>query len=234
MRKSLFFIPLFVSLLALASCETTTTTFSEGISQKVLQEKEDKLIQEDKKLVFEIIDLLGQSATIFYLVKEEVPVELVNKVKDQVLKRVKEAAFFTDLLSEQQARPIFTQERRMKQAREIYLDSLANVSVSDKDLSNPLGRLLQVENFLVYQLDSWPCASCVSKNIIGLKLRLVEASTGDIIWTGISQRSVLSPDSENLDVALQELTAELMENFYFRFKRKWHIQRFQNLAMITN
>ena len=70
---------------------------------------------------------------------------------------------------------------------EEYLSKLEIVNFSDPDLSRRLGEICRVDAFLLVSLSFWSyTVNTKDKNIakVGLEMRLVEASTGRIVWTG--------------------------------------------------
>ncbi|MCP4295116.1 MAG: hypothetical protein GY786_05880 [Proteobacteria bacterium] len=228
MRTILNFLTYCSLFLYLTSCETIVV--SEAISKGYLDKQEQAIEQKGNK-VFEYHDLLGKKVAFLSYVKEEKAIskDLLEEIKGKVFQRGTETEFFNSYISEVEVRQRLKNDQIIRQASQIYLDSLVTVAVSDKDLSSIIGDYLEVDSFLVFQVDLWPCSSCVSKDIMSIKLRLVESENGSIVWTGISQKSEVPQEEKELELTLHGLTDEVLDLFYNRFKSKWHVNRFESL-----
>lgn len=225
---------IFMLFVFLASCQFSNQVLSERISQPakdfLLQRKD---IQESES---ETIHLLGNSLVVFSIfASKKVPKNISQQLQADFAHNIINLQLFQKVLAGKKLEEFFKQNRAFNQSKAIYLDSLVTVSVSDKDISNPLGKFLDSENILVFQVDRWPCQDCMLEKEMRMKLRIVDAESGYIVWTGINEKTKLSEDDMgNLDVIAQELSDELLNSFYHRFKRKWHRKRFSNLALLVN
>lgn len=126
----------------------------------------------------------------------------------------------------------FQENGNIRQKKEIYLDTLYSVSVSDKELSGKIGQFLDVEQFLVMQVSFWPCGDCLTKDIMRMKSRLIDAKSGEILWTGIHEEFGLVADAEENREIGMEMANKLTTAFVNRFKEKWHKKRFKHLAQL--
>ena len=207
---------------------TFTDTIAEHSRTAILEERKIDEI----KAYPEAIDLLGNSAAVFsYFGTKSIPLQSAEKLHLTVINKIQGLPFYKSILSDGNLNSMLENNPKMAQAKEIYLDSLTVVSVSDKDLSNPLGNYLKVDNFLVFQLDRWPCLTCKQDNGMRMKLRLVDAKSSHIIWTGIAEkRNLDEEEAANLEALALNLANQLADNFNNRFKKKWHRKRFENLA----
>ncbi len=219
----------------LSSCEYSTTRISESLSSQTENSLRQKLEVENPEKDFELIDLLGDSAAVFSVnIATDVPEVVFRRLTMNLDERIREMGLFGNILSDNQLAALFEQNRRLNQARDVYLDSLSVVSASNKDISNPLGKYLKTDNFLVFQIDRWPCEDCTVSSGIRMKLRVVDTETGYIVWTGINEKdNVLDEEWGKLETVALDLSNELLENFLDRFKRKWHKKRHENLAMMA-
>lgn len=216
----------------LGSCETIIV--SEAFSQKYIDRQKEISIKSGAPY-FKYNDLLGKNVAFLSYVKEEKEIskELLAQIRRKLFQRGSTTDFFDSYLNETDVENRLNKNRALKQAKDIYLDSLVNVAVSDKDLSSKIGQFLNADNFLIYQVDLWPCDSCISKDIMSVKLRLVESANGAIIWTGISQKNEVLQEKEEMELTLHDLTDEVLDLFYNRFKTKWHVKRFESLKATT-
>jgi len=138
------------------------------------------------------------------------------------------AGFFPVFLNDIDISDRLAENRVIRKKTETFLDTLNSVTVSDKDLANPVGAFLGVNDFLVFHVAHWPCPSCEKQQKVRIKVRLVDASTGLIVWTATAQRDTYQEDNP-MEVA-QELSEELSKMFQQRFELKWHKLRYLNLT----
>ena len=221
---------LFILSIFFSSCQTTITDFSDTLS--VLEENRirEKAEHRDNPFDFESKSMLANSVGVFYVFpREEVPQDSQISISNIILKHLQNTQFFEQILGEDEADKTLKKNLELYSSKNVYLDSLATVSVSDKDISNPVGRALNIDQFIVFQMDLWPCDSCIAKNIMRMKLRLVDSGTGAIIWTGIHELTIVEATLSDLNILATELSSNLVDAFYHRFKRKWHKRRFLNL-----
>ncbi len=222
---------IFLAALLVIGCSgsgTFTDTIAEHSRKAILEER--KL--EEIKTYPEAIDLIGNSAAIFSIFgTKAVPLQSAEKLHKAMITKVQGMALYNTILSDEKLNALLEKNPRIAQGKEIYLDSLTVVSVSDKDLSNPLGHYLDVDNFLVFQLDRWPCLTCRDDKGLRMKLRLVDAKSSHIIWTGIAEKRILDEEeAADIEALALNLAEKLADNFNNRFKKKWHRKRFENLA----
>jgi len=215
------------------SCQSNTLYLAESLSKEgveILNQQNAKT----KYLTFgENRNILGKTVAIFYYASDpSVPAGIAEKLKTALLKKIEEAQFFSQVIPGVEQLSRLGDSRILNQKLDIYLESLAVVSVSNKDISNPLGQSLACDDFLVLQIDRWPCETCSNKTTIRMKLRLVNAKTGLIYWTSIGSISDIDFKNPEVPTSLAlSLSNSLIETFIHNFKRKWHKLRFYNLAM---
>ncbi|MCP4750090.1 MAG: hypothetical protein GY866_04310 [Proteobacteria bacterium] len=198
-----------------------------------LRERQEK---ENGKQDFATIDLLGDSVAVFLVFNsKDIPDRISQQLQSDIDQTISKMRFFDKLLSSDQLEDLFQGDRRVVHSKDIYLDSLLKVAVSDKDISNPLGKYLGVDDLLVFQVDRWPCRDCDTDTGMRMKLRIVDADTGYIIWTGTNEKSaLLDGEFDDLDGVARKLANDLWDSFHHRFRQKWHRKRFNNLALLAN
>lgn len=229
-RISLLTLTLLISL-GFVSCSSSSAILSDSIS-----ENSKKLLFEGKEIYDvkehpEFLDLLGSSVAVFSVFSDKnTPVTSAQALHSLVLSKTQGNLVFSSVLDDERLNALLTDNTFLAQKKEIYLDSLTAVSVSDRDISNPLGKFLSIDNFLVYQLDQWPCQQCEGPVGLRMKLRVVDAKTGLIIWTAIAESRNLSEEEiSDLDAAVATVAGQLADSFYNVFKKKWHRKRFEGL-----
>ncbi len=220
------------SLFLVSACEMSKTKISETLAdhnRKALLEFKD--IYETKTHP-ETADLVGASVTVFSVFLDStIPVETATYLHQKISQNIQSKTLYAYHLSDKDLNNLLRQNGKLAQVKELYMDSLTVVSVSDKDISNPLGKYLNVDNFLVFQVDQWPCFDCKADPQIRMKLRLVDAETGFILWTAIAENKKISEkEGGNLMKLVDHLSDQMTKDFYNRFKKKWHRQRYDRLS----
>ncbi|MBU2511868.1 hypothetical protein KJ966_11055 [bacterium] len=180
----------------------------------------------------ELKDLIGSSVTVFSVfIDPTIPADSATYLHQRITDNIRNTPLYSNSLTDDELNLLLKQNPQLTQAKDVYIDSLATVSVSDKDISNPLGNYLKVDNFLVFQLDQWPCFNCNQDKKIRMKLKLVDAKTGYVVWTGIAEnRKISKKESEDIMGLVDELSDQLTEDFFNRFKKKWHRKRYDRLS----
>jgi len=217
----------------IGSCSSSKAEFTERISKlsKETLSKKDKA----KEGHDELIALLGKSTAVFTAVmSKDVSQKALADINDSIVSQISDAQFFEKVLAAEKSQTLLQKNMELNQKKEMYLDSLVFVSVSDKDISNPLGKYLEVENFLVFQIDQWPSTDSNSQHSFLMKLRLIDTESGHVIWTGIAEnRELNQEESTNIDRTALNLASKLAESFFHCFKKKWYRKRFDNLAKLS-
>jgi len=226
-----FLLLIFIFSLLFSSCQTTTSIdYSDTLSlleENRIREKEE---YKDNPLDFESSNMLARTVGVFYVFpREEVPKDSQISIAKNIFKQVQNTQFFDQVLDEDEADKSLKKDLELYYSKSVYLDSLASVSVSDKEISNPVGKALNIDQLIVFQMDLWPCDSCIAKNIMRMKLRLVDLDTGAIIWTGIHEMTTMGKALSDPDLLAIGLSSTLVDTFYHRFRKKWHKLRFFNL-----
>lgn len=227
-------VPITASLILFSGCTNYTTYESEIVSNRVQTEIEEKLEKENPNIEHQNINLLGKSAAFFFVPKGEdkIPSSIRNALKNKVYREIAKTGFYSDLKNGEQITAILKDHLTLNQLKTIYLDSISTVAVSDKDISNPLGKVLGVENLLIFQIDAWPKEGSTKSNTLKMKMRVVNADSGKILWTALHIMEGVSTQPGSFQEKVDYVTHTLTKNFYNRFKPKWHKQRFLNLAKI--
>ncbi|MGK0288858.1 MAG: hypothetical protein ACI86H_000279 [bacterium] len=224
-KKLSSIFPILFLVLLLSSCEPIVVDVVSQPPSYLLDKPKDAKNQdlESRK---------GKSIAIFPILSlVKTPKPVLTKLNQFIINEIKTTRLFERILSGSKLNVIIDQDGTLSQKKDIYLDTFSVVSVSDMDLSAPIGKELGVDSFLIFQVNSWPCEKCIPKDLLRMKLRLVQASTGNVVWTGIHEEYGVSLNS-NLENIAKKVAAKLTYVFYHRFKTKWHKQRYQNLTLL--
>ncbi|MBT7888907.1 MAG: hypothetical protein HN580_07800 [Deltaproteobacteria bacterium] len=217
----------------LSSCQTPSYSLSETLvsrSAKTLRENASPAenIHRDETII-----ILGNSAAVFFVdLAENTPDQLSHDLSDILNRRLEQMMFFNSVQKTDDLDLLFKKNRSLNQLKDLYLDSLSRVSVSNKDISNRMGKYLKVANLVVLQIDRWPCQECKAPYQSRIKLRVIDAPSGLIIWTGINE--IASDNAADITPPnVLALSEEILDSFQHRFKRKWHRIRYQNLSLLA-
>ncbi|MDT8447111.1 MAG: hypothetical protein RRB13_09510 [bacterium] len=210
-----------------ASCSSINVS-----SERMNQDAQGRLYQQ-KKLTgnSQNIDYLEPSAGLFLDTgDQQLPENQAERLSQSLIKQLEGYQLFQQMRPPGVMKDELQPNRPLRVAADSYFDSLLTLAVSDRDISRPLGEFFQVGNFLVYQVVAWPCPSCTNRSIMRMKLRLVDAKSGGILWTGTVERSLYDTELGDLEPISFELTDKLAQMFLDRFRVKWHKARFLQLA----
>lgn len=232
-RSHLLFMAALSMILTSCQVQVHTSTISEtivGQTEKTLRENAtpDEGVDRTENIV-----LLGKSAAVYRIVLAEgIPKSAVEDLSEHLNNRLTQMPFYSLVRTTSDLDVFFAGNKSLNQMRRIYIDSLARVSVSNKDISNRLGKALDVDNLIFFQVDRWPCPDCKPPLRIRLKLRVIDLASGMIIWNGINELRFETSEEASYD-QLIILAEELLSQMEGRFERKWHRKRFRNLTLLA-
>ena len=222
-----------IILFSLFSCSSYDINYSESAPSK---NKENFIFQKqemDSNYNYQTFDLLGKSAAIFLVNNSlKTPPVIINNLDRLFTTKLLESNLFVSVKPTEQVNNQLIKHAQIKQLSNIYLETLTNISVSDKDISRPMAEYLNVDNFVVLQIDNWPCSECLLYDRIRIKIKIVNAQSSAILWTGIDEIYTLDYQSEHFPEMANILLTDLFQNFYNRFKIKWHKKRYYQLAQL--
>jgi len=223
-----------ISLFSLVSCSSYDINYSESTPSKNKENFISQKEEADSNYNYQTFDLLGKSAAVFLVNNSpKTPPEIIKDLDQIFIKKLLESNLFVSAKPTEQVNKQLIKHAQIKQLSEIYLDTLTNISISDKDISRPMAEYLNVDNFVVLQIDNWPCSECLLHDRIRLKIKVVNATSSAILWTGIDEIFTLDYRSEHFPEMANILLTDLFQNFYNRFKIKWHKKRYHQLTQLN-
>ncbi|MGK5092865.1 hypothetical protein WDW89_12720 [Deltaproteobacteria bacterium TL4] len=166
---------------------------------------------------------------------DSLPPKLWSTLVSKVEQRLKEFPSFEKVLAQEALNKIAVKNPHLKQLQHRYSTTLALTGISDKDLAFQLKEQLKVEQFLIMQLEEYPCTeesdSCETSQQLLIRLQLIDASTGEQIWRGrINQLlSIADLEPPNFAARTLQLTEELLQMIEQGFNIPWHRSRYENL-----
>jgi hypothetical protein len=232
--NKLFFTGLILILwLSLSSCGAYNINFSESTPSQSRANHISRSLEKDSEYNFQYFDILGKTAGVFLINNAvKIPGEVINSFSQMSTNRLKETNLFESIVPPKRVIELLNKHGKIKQLSSIYMDTLTNISISDKDISKPMAEYLNVNSFFVLQVDNWPCSECLLQDRIRIKIKIVNAEFSEILWTGIDEIFTSDNPSEQFPEIAKILLTDLFDNFYNRFKIKWHKKRYHQLAQL--
>lgn len=122
---------------------------------------------------------------------------------------------------------------RLRDAYDLYSNTLSLTGVSDPDLARVLGERMGVELLAVAQPAYLPCSVCEEGDRMYLVGQWVDASTGRIVVRVHINAPAPDSNAEALTQVADALTADYLDSFHRAFRLRPHRQRFENLKRMA-
>lgn len=106
---------------------------------------------------------------------------------------------------------------------------LSLVNVPNPEITNRLGRSLDIELFATVLVSHILCDVCEEGDQIWLLGQVVEAERGQVLFRAHLREQVDTQDLQMVTRISEDLTDIFLEEFDAVFRTKWHRQRFSNL-----
>lgn len=115
------------------------------------------------------------------------PAETTEAAEKVLADAVSGRGWFTRVVSSEDVKKIMLSSEETKKVLTDYLDKLKSVNFSDPDLSRKIGETLQVDAFLISDIDLWNYNTTgVNKSAhVGLSMKLIDAGTGTVMWKAV-------------------------------------------------
>lgn len=222
-----------ILLLSLFACSPYDINFSESTPNKSRENHISRALEKNPAYNYQYFDLLGKTAAVFLINNAvKIPGEVTNSFAQTLTTQLEASKLFESIVPPVQVVELLNKHGKIKQLSSIYMDTLTNISISDKDISKPMAEYLNVDSFFVLQIDNWPCPECLLQDRIRIKIKIVNADFSEILWTGIDEIFTLDDPAEQFPEMAKILLTDLFDNFYNRFKIKWHKKRYYQLAQL--
>ena len=125
---------------------------------------------------------------------------------------------------------------KLRSAYKTYMSTLTLTGISDKEIAFRLEDEFESPHFLLLDFVSFPCTKdCTSNEQWVIRLKLIEANTGDIIYRARLAYE-LDEDEQNTESyqALAELLiSDVMAEFQAGFIVPWHRWRYEHMKKIS-
>ncbi|MBF0276663.1 MAG: hypothetical protein HQM13_02670 [SAR324 cluster bacterium] len=160
--------------------------------------------------------------------------QLVRAITEKVEKRLAKFPSFSKLLLSSEVDSFLNQRIELKYKTVQYVATFVLTGVSDKDISTQLGKELGADQLLILDFSQYPCSNCESGVQLAVKLHLLEAASGDLLWRGrvhteLDQEEVEKEEFERIVI---ESTEMILDDFVRTFRIPWHYLRYEHLKKI--
>ena len=124
---------------------------------------------------------------------------------------------------------------KLRSAYNTYMSTLTLTGISDKEIALRLEYEFESPHFLLLDFLSFPCTKeCPSDEQWVIRLKLIEANTGDIIFR-VRLAHKLDEDEQNTDsyhALAEKMISNVMAEFQAGFMVPWHRWRYEHMKKV--
>ncbi len=125
---------------------------------------------------------------------------------------------------------------KLRSAYKTYMSTLTLTGISDKEIALRLEDEFESPHFLLLDFVSFPCTKeCTSDEQWVIRLKLIEANTGDIIYRARLAYE-LDEDEQNTEsyqALAEKLISDVMAEFESGFIVPWHRWRYEHMKKVS-
>ena len=117
-----------------------------------------------------------------------------------------------------------------------YMSTLTLTGISDKEIALRMEDEFESPHFLLLEFLSFPCTKeCPSYEQWVIRLKLIEANTGDIIYRArlAHQLDEDEQDTDSYHALAEKLISDVMAEFQSGFIVPWHRWRYEHMKKIS-
>ena len=125
---------------------------------------------------------------------------------------------------------------KLRSAYKTYMSTLTLTGISDKEIALRLEDEFESPHFLLLDFLSFPCTKeCPSDEQWVIRLKLIEAKTGDIIYRArlTHQLDEDEQDTESYNALADKLISDVMAEFQASFIVPWHRWRYEHMKKVS-
>jgi len=125
---------------------------------------------------------------------------------------------------------------KLRSAYNTYMSTLTLTGISDKEIALRLEDEFESPHFLLLDFLSFPCTKeCASDEQWVIRLKLIEAKTGDIIYRArlAHQLDEDEQDTESFHALAEKLISDVMAEFQVGFIVPWHRWRYEHMKKVS-
>ena len=125
---------------------------------------------------------------------------------------------------------------KLRSAYKTYMSTLTLTGISDKEIALRLEDEFESPHFLLLDFLSFPCTKeCPSDEQWVIRLKLIEANTGDIIYRArlAHQLDEDEQDTDSYHALAEKLISDVMAEFQAGFIVPWHRWRYEHMKKVS-
>ena len=125
---------------------------------------------------------------------------------------------------------------KLRSAYKTYMSTLTLTGISDKEIALRLEDEFESPHFLLLDFLSFPCTKeCPSDEQWVIRLKLIEANTGDIIYRArlAHQLDEDEQETESYHALAEKLISDVMAEFQAGFIVPWHRWRYEHMKKVS-
>ena len=125
---------------------------------------------------------------------------------------------------------------KLRSAYNTYMSTLTLTGISDKEIALRLKNEFESPHFLLLDFLSFPCTKeCPSDEQWVIRLKLIEANTGDIIYLArlAHQLDEDEQDTDSYHALAEKLISDIMTEFQAGFIVHWHRWRYDHMKKVS-
>jgi len=125
---------------------------------------------------------------------------------------------------------------KLRSAYNTYMSTLTLTGISDKEIALRLKNEFESPHFLLMDFLSFPCTKeCPSNEQWVIRLKLIEANTGDIIYRArlAHQLDEDEQDTKSYHALAEKLILDVMAEFQTGFIVPWHRWRYEHMKKVS-
>jgi len=125
---------------------------------------------------------------------------------------------------------------KLRSAYKTYISTLTLTGISDKEIALRLEDEFESPHFFLLDFLSFPCTKeCASDEQWVIRLKLIEANTGDIIYRArlAHQLDEDEQDTESYHALAEKLISDVIEEFEAGFIVPWHRWRYEHMKKVS-
>jgi len=158
--------------------------------------------------------------------------ELIDKMEQ----KLKKMPVFGRITGNKELNKNLDANPKLRSAYKKYITTLTLTGISDKEIALRLKDEFESPHFLLLDFLSFPCTKeCPSEEQWIIRLKLIEANTGDIIYRArlAHQLEEEELDTESYHALAERLISDIMAEFKAGFIVPWHRWRYEHMKKVS-
>jgi len=158
------------------------------------------------------------------------------ELMDKMEQKLKKMPVFGRITGNKELNKNLDANPKLRSAYKKYITTLTLTGISDKEIALRLKDEFESPHFLLLDFLSFPCTKeCPSEEQWIIRLKLIEANTGDIIYRArlAHQLEEEELDTESYHALAERLISDIMAEFKAGFIVPWHRWRYEHMKKVS-